>query len=87
MKVITTKSVGVASPVLDGEGKTLTVETKYKGNLRKIIAHETVIHPSNTVIEVSDEDGKTLIAAGHAEDCTPLEEPLPRVAPEPSRPL
>ncbi len=76
MKVITTKSVGVASPVLDGEGKTLTVETKYKGNLRKIIAHETVIHPSNTVIEVSDEDGKTLIAAGHAVEHDPALSPV-----------
>ena len=33
MKVITTKSVGVASPVLDGEGKTLTVDGKPAGNL------------------------------------------------------
>lgn len=66
MKIITTKGVGVAVPLLDDNRKPIRVDVKHNGIKRSVIAHETVHHPANTVLDLDDAIANELIAIGHA---------------------
>lgn len=66
MKIITTKGVATAVPLLDDNRKPIRVDVKHNGIKRNIIAHETVHHPANTVLDLDDATAAELIAIGHA---------------------
>lgn len=77
--IVTTKSVVLSSPVVDGKGKPVTEKVKWNGRDREHQVHDNVQHNAGTVLSIGEETdaaskvvskelAEELVADGHARE-------------------
>ena len=90
--IVTTKSVVLSTPVVDGKGKPVTEKVKYNGREVEHQAHDHIQHKAGTVFEIGKsidkETAKSLVADGHArEHVAGLDDEVTPIKGEPADPL